>query len=144
MRAKLYFLNVRVAEVKLKSLQARLQRYEDLGMVTGPGLSPTGGGSHGYSGSRVEAAAIGIVDTTAEIREEIARLMAVHNEAQHIIDQIPQEKYRLLLTYHYLAGMKLAETGRKVGYENENSVYRAHGYALAEAQIIIDKEIGHG
>ena len=143
MRAKLYFANARAAEVKLRSLQARLHRYEDLGMVTGPGLSPTGGGSHGYSGSRVEAAAIGIVDTTAEIREEIARLMEIHNEAQHIIDQVPQEKYRLLLTYHYLAGMKLAEVGRRI-YENENSVYRAKGWALYEAQKIIDKEIVHG
>ena len=141
MRAKDYFDIVRAAEARLGALRARLEHYEDLGMMTGMSLSPTGGGSHGYSGSRVEAAAVGMIDATAEIQEQIRKLTIIHNKAQRVIDQIPTENYRLLLTYHYLSGWPLKRISEKLGYTDSNSIYRAKGWALKAAQEFIDKEL---
>ena len=144
MRAKEYFNIVRAAEGQLEALRARLQHYEDLGLMMSVNISPTGGGGHGYAGSRVEASAIGMVDATAEIQEQIKKLTIIHNKAQRVIDQIPQEKYRLLLTYHYLSGWPLKRVQEKLGYTDPNSIYRAKGWALAAAQEFIDKENEHG
>lgn len=143
-KAKDYFNIVRAAESQLGVLRARLQHYEDLGLLSGVSLSQTGGGGHNrYAGSRVEAAAIGAIDATAEIREQIGKLALIHQKAQRVIDRIPQEKYRLLLSYHYLAGWPLKRVSEKLGYTDPNSIYRAKGWALAEAQKILDEEVNH-
>ena len=60
-------------------------------------------------------------------------------EAEQVISHIQQSRFRQILTLHYLAGLSLAETGRRLNYEAENSIYRAHGWALAAAQEILDK-----
>ena len=141
MRAKEYFDIVRAAEAQLGALRARLEHYEDLGLMMSVNISPTGGGGHGYAGSRVEASAVGMVDATAEIQEQIRKLTVIHNKAQRVIDQIPTENYRLLLTYHYLSGWPLKRVSEKLGYTDSNSIYRAKGWALAAAQEFIDKEL---
>ena len=139
MKAKDFFLQVRQAESKLKTLTARLSHYEEIGLTLSP--SNNGPGSGGQRGtSRVELAAIGMVDATSHLTDEIKRYQAIVNRAEAVIAQIRQEKYRLLLNYRYLCGWTFRSISDELRYNDPNSIYRAHGWALREAQIILDRE----
>lgn len=142
MRIKDYFAQVVQIEDALKRCRARLQHYQDIGLSLPSPMGGSGGASGGHrSGSRVEAAAVGNADATAILTAQINAYMAKHQEAQRLIDQIPQEKYRQILTYRYLCGWSFRSISDEVGYSDPNSIYRAHGWALAEAQKVLDEMI---
>ena len=138
MRAKEFFQSVWKAEQQIKLLQAQIQHFEDLGLS----ISSKLGGVPGKSGntSRVEASAIGIYDSTAKMEEEIRCYMELINLAKDVISKIPQERYRKLLTLHYLCGWSPRSISDELEYDDPNSVYRAKGWALAEAQKILNQE----
>lgn len=138
MKAKDYLLRVAMAERKLKVLQARLRHYEDLGLTITSDTSAVGG--HQAGTSRVELAAIGMADSDRALREQIARYSRITTEAQRLIDMIPQENFRRILTYRYLCGWSFQSISDEMRYKAEKSVYRAHGWALGKLQEIIDKE----
>lgn len=138
MRAREFFLRVGKAEAKLKILQAKLRHFEELGLTITSNTSAVGG--HHAGTSRVELAAIGMVDSMRGLESEISMYSRIVSEAQHVIDQIPQEAFRDILTYRYLCGWSLQSISDQMGYKDRNSVYRAHGWALAAAQKIMDKE----
>ena len=139
MRAKEFFQQVERAEAGLRILRTRLQHYEDIGLAMPSGGSATGG--HPTGSSRVEASAIGMADTLERIQEKLKEYGTLIEKAERVIDKIPQEKYQDLLKYRYLAGItNLAEIGEKLGYKDPNSIYRAHGWALAEADKILKEE----
>ena len=56
------------------------------------------------------------------------------------VRQVPQEKYRLILTYMYLLGKSPKWISDELEYNDPNSVYRAKGWALWEAQQIMNKQ----
>jgi hypothetical protein len=66
--------------------------------------------------------------------------MAIIARAEQIIRNIPQEKYRMILNYRYLCGWSYKSISDELKYNDPNSVYRAHGWALREAQKIINKQ----
>ena len=133
--AKEFFRRVEVTEHKLKLLQARLRHYESIGLS----LSPSSGGLPGghRASSKVETAAVGTVDAAADLQAQIDALMAMHNLAQQVIDKIPQERYRDILTYKYLCGWSFRSISDELAYNDQNSIYRAHGWALQEAQKVL-------
>jgi len=141
MKAKDFFRHVLFAEKELKLIRAKIQHYEDLG------LSISGGGmdspmvSHSVGTSRVEAAAMGIFDNTLKLQQRAKEYVEVINRAEAIIQQIPQERYRQILTYRYLAGWSFRSISDELGYSAPKSVYHAHGFALEVAQGIIDKAV---
>ena len=137
MTAKEYFQQVTLAERRLKILQAKLRHYEDLGLTITSNTSAVGG--HHAGASRVEAAAIGMADATATLTAEIEQYAAQIAEAQSIIDEIPQERYRQILTLRYLCGWSLRSISDECRYQDPNSIYRAHGWALVAAQRIINQ-----
>ena len=136
MRAREFFRTVRRAENELKILQAKVRHYEDLGLMITTSGSP-GSGQRGAS--RVEMAAVGIVDATASLTDQIREYSAIISRAQTVIDRIPQDRYRQILTFKYLCGWSFRSISDELMYENPNSVYRAHGYALHEAQRVLDE-----
>jgi len=139
MRAKTFFLDVQHAESELKMLRAKIRHYEDLGISISSGTgSALGGRQHGSS--RVETAAVGIVDATASLRDQIRYYTALIKRAERVIEQVPQEKYRHILTYRYLCGWSFRSISDELGYHDPNSVYRAHGWALSEAQKVLNRE----
>lgn len=140
MKAKDFFRQVARAEREMKLLQAQVRHYEDLGFsITGGGMdSPVV--SHSRGSSRVEVSAIGIYSTTEELRAKIADFEAVVRHARSVIDQVAQEKYRQILTLRYLAGWSFRSISDELRYNDPNSVYRAHGWALNEAQKILNRE----
>lgn len=137
MKSKEFFRQVLKAEKELKILQAKVRHFEDLGLTITSNTSAVGG--HQQGTSRVELAAIGKVDATADLDEEIKRYMALIARAEVVIRDIPQERYRQILNYRYLCGWSLRSISDELGYNDPNSVYRAHGWALTEAQKILNK-----
>ena len=132
MRAREYFRQIALAEEKLKILSAKLRHFEDLGLTITSNTSAVGGHQAGVS--RVELAAVGMVDAERALRGKIDGYLKRISEAEEIIDQISAERYRQILSLHYLCGMSLRSVSDELGYKDENSIYRAHGWALAEAQ----------
>ena len=141
--AKQYFRRVQQAESELKVLNARLRHYEEIGLSMGsPGGGMAGGGQRGAS--RVEMAAVGAVDVFRELHEQQKAYMAIIARAEQVIRAVPQEKYRKILTYRYLCGWSFRSISDELAYTDPNSVYRAHGWALHEAQVIINRQTKNG
>jgi len=139
MTAKSFFLSVRRAEAELKVLNAKLAHYEDLGMSISSGNSGGLGHQHRAT-SRVELAACGAVDALRDLDRQKREFMAIIARAEQVIRNIPQERYRDILNYHYLCGWSFRSISDELRYNDPNSVYRAHGWALVEAQKVIDAQ----
>ena len=139
MRAKDFFKQVQTAERELKLLNAQISHFRDLGLsITGGGMdSPVV--SHSRGSSRVEMAAMGIFDSTQKLEQQAKEYLAVIAKAQHVVDMIPQDKFRQILTLHYLAGWSFSSISDELKYNDRKSVYKAHKYALDEAQKVLDK-----
>ena len=138
MTAKEFFRQVRRAERELKIIKAKLEHYEDLGFSLGGAVGVIGNTQRGSS--RVEMAAIGKVDVLRDLVDQQTEYMAIIARAEEIIRQVPQEKYRLILTYMYLLGKSPKWISDELEYNDPNSVYRAKGWALWEAQQIMNKQ----
>ena len=138
MKAKEFFRQVQRAESELKILNEKLRHYEDLGFSMGGASGMIGNKNRGSS--RVELAACGAVDALQDVRTKQRELMAIVKRAERIIKQIPQEKYRQLLEYKYICGKSFRWISDELEYNDPNSVYRAHGWALKEAQKILNEE----
>ena len=136
MKAKDFFSQVRRAEKELKILNAKLQHYEDIGLSIGGSSGVIGNKQKGTS--RVELAAIGAVDVFRDLENEKAAYMAIIARAEQVIRNIDQERYRQILNYRYLCGWSFRSISDELGYKDQNSVYRAHGWALSAAQKIIN------
>ena len=140
MRAKQFFQQVSRAERELKLIRAQIAHYEDIGFsLSGGNSDATGGGKGSRSSSRVEAAAIGIFDATRALHDQEREYMALIARARQVIGGIHQEKYRDILTYRYLCGWSFRSISDELAYNDPNSVYRSHGWALSEAQKILNK-----
>lgn len=125
-------MRVRASEAEMRLLRAKKRHYEDMGFSITPQLTGMpGSGQRGIS--KVEMAAVGMVDILADLKAQIEKHAKIISEAENLIARIPQEKYRQLLTLRYLAGMSWPSISDEMGYKDKNSVYRAHGYALIEA-----------
>lgn len=131
MSPKEYLQQVARAERELKTLRLRVQHYESMGFSI---TSRTGNGPIQASTphSKVENAAIGIVDTLRDIEAQIRAYTVTVNEAEKLIKKVPQENYRRILTLRYLCGMSFRSVSDEMQYTDRNSIYRAHGYALLE------------
>lgn len=139
MKAKEFFRLVRIAESELKVLNAKIQHYEDLGMSISMGNNSGMPGSGNRGTSRVEIAACGAVDASMDLEKQKREYMAIIAKAEHVIKMLPQERYRQILTYRYICGKSLRWISDELEYTDQNSIYRAHGWALKEAQKILDK-----
>ena len=141
MKAKEFFRQVRIAETELKVLNAKRQHYLDLGISMG-GSSTSGTiGNKNRSTSRVELAACGAVDAMQDLEEQRKRYLAIIARAEKVISQITQEKYRQILDYRYICGKSFRWISDELEYNDPNSIYRAHGWALKEAQKILNRMV---
>lgn len=138
MTAKMYFQAVLEAEKELKLIRAKIRHYEDIGFsITGGSLdAPVV--CHSRGASRVEAAAMGIFDATRALEKQAADYIKTIQAAEKVISRIKQERYRQILTLRYLAGWSWRSISDELRYNDPKSVYRAHGFALKEAQKILD------
>lgn len=121
-------------------LQAKLRHFEELGLTSG--CTGTAMGKRQATTSRVELAAIGMVDAMSALQGEIDKYMAVIADAEEVISQIRSDKFRQILELRYICGWSLRSIGDQLKYSNPASIYQAHGYALRDAQYILDRRHG--
>jgi DNA-directed RNA polymerase specialized sigma24 family protein len=140
-KAKDFFRRARSAEQDIKRLERVIDHYSSVGAAISSKWGGVGGGK-GNNSSRVETAAVGLFDAEKSILDELKRYRAIVAEAENVISRISQERFRELLTLHYLAGMSFAEVQKAMNYNQLRSVYRVNGFALAAAQVIIDQQEG--
>lgn len=127
--AKEYLFRASAAERELRTLKAMVDHYEDLARTITTRYG-NASGKPSTPSSRVETAAVGIVDTLGDIQGKMVAYRAILDDARKMIEKVPQENYRRILTLRYLCGMKLPKVGEEMRYTDRNSIYRAHGYAL--------------
>lgn len=128
---KAYLSRVAQAEREIRTIKARLRHYEEMG-IGSPGNMTNTPVTHSKGSSSVEMAAIGIVDTMSALNANLGAYTAIVRDAEKLIALVPQETYRRLLTLKYLCGMSFRSISDELRYTDRNSVYRAHGWALAE------------
>jgi len=138
MKARDFFRQVLRAESELKVLNAKLRHYEEIGLSMGGSAGVVGNKQSGSS--RVEMAAIGAVDALRAVYSQQKELVAIIARAEQVIRAVKQEKYRQILNYRYLCGWSFRSISDELKYNDPNSVYRAHGWALSEAQKIINEQ----
>jgi hypothetical protein len=139
MKAKDFFRQVHIAERELKLLNAQIQHFHDLGLSITGGSMDSPVVSHSRGSSRVEAAAMGIFDSTQKLEQQVKQYTETITKARKVISQIQQDKFRQILTFKYLAGWSFRSISDELKYNDPKSVYRAHGFALKEAQKVLDK-----
>lgn len=126
-----FFHAVREAGFAIERIRSQQARYKDL--ATALGVNLTGMPIHHGGTSKVELAAIGLADLRDELAEKMLAYEAMIKRAQQIIDAMPTERYRTLLTERYINLCSWPEVTRRVGYKDEKSVFRANKFALSEA-----------
>ena len=141
MKAKQFFLRARAAERDIQRLERMIEHYESVGMSISSKWGGVGGGKGNIS-SKVETAAVGLLEAEKSILDEWTQYRRIVAEAENVISRVPQERFRQILSLHYLAGMTLADVARAMGYQHTENLYRAHGWALSAAQKIIDGKEG--
>ena len=135
MTAKEYMIRVRKAEEELEILFARKRHYNDL--ILSMGSSPDADRvQHGIS-SKTETVAIGLVSLSAKIDEKIEEYTKIVAEAEELINKLPQEKFRKVLTFKYLCGHSWKLLQDELDYADAKSVFRCHGFALKELQKLM-------
>jgi hypothetical protein len=138
MNPKEYLEQVARAEREIKILSAKIAHYEEFGLsITSHfGDAPVRAST---PSSRVETAAIGVVDTLGEWNAKLGAYRAFIDRAEKLIDRVPQERYRDILKFRYLCGWDLQKVGAELQYRDRNSIYRAHGYALLAMKRVLEE-----
>jgi len=137
MNAKTYFERVHQAEKRLylirrqrehwAEMATKLSGVSDVKIQTTEVRHPT------------EDAAIHLADLHRELDEEEKKYVAIVQEAKRVIEQIPQERFREVLTLRYLCGHSWKTIWDEMDYAGQKSVFRVHGWALQAAQKILDR-----
>lgn len=128
---KAYLCRVAQAEREIRTIRARIRHYEEMG-IRSPGNMQNTPVTHSTGSSTTEMAAVGIVDALSALNANLGAYTAIVSDAEKLIARMPQENYRRILTLRYLAGMSFRSISDEMRYTDRNSVYRAHGWALAE------------
>lgn len=136
MQAKEFMLSVQKAETELKIISAKKRHYADLAMSIGAKIRVVVIAKTD-NGSKTETAAIGLYEMQELLDQKEKEYTALVRKAEGLIAKIPQEKFRLLLTYKYLCNWSWRSIRDELGYKDEKSVYRCHGYALRELQKVM-------
>lgn len=136
MTIKEFFRQVREAERELYLIRRQQEHIRDMA-VSLRGMSRNGIRSPSRR-SRVEDASVRIADLETALNERAMAYNELVERAQRIIDQIPQVKFREVLTLRYLCGHSWRTVSDEMDFEDPKSVYRVHGLALMAAKKIFE------
>lgn len=139
MIAKEFFREVRDSQRAIWAIKHRQERYMDMATCLG-GMSESTIRSTERR-SRVETAALELVDLSQSLGPAAAGYVQVVQQAERVLQAMPTSRYQELLTRRYILGEKWEAIGAAMQYHGEKSVYKAHGWALREAQKILDEMI---
>ena len=127
-----FFKRVRDAGSEVKTIKRQQERYRDIATSLGANLS--GMPSYRQQTSKVESAAVELADLEQRLGDAALELTGLLAKAQAIIDAMPTRRYRQLLTERYINLCSWQEVTRRLGYEDDKSVFRALGEAIREAE----------
>lgn len=136
MPVKEFLSQVQRAETELRLIAERRAHFEDLAASVGGGIAkatldkPSGG-------SRVETAAIGLVDLLTDLDVKEREYAAVVKKAEELIGKLPQQNHRVVLTLRYILNRSWSYISNFMNYKDPKSVYRVHGWALQELQKLM-------
>lgn len=136
MQAKGFMEHVLEAGRELKLLNIRRTQYLELG--TGISASITGMPHNPNVSSRVETSAVEMADTLAKMETKCREYEGLIHYAESLIEQIPQYRFREVLTLKYIVGLQTwRQIGEQMGYKDKDSAARVHGYALKALQKLM-------
>lgn len=135
---KAYLAAVRDAERQLWMIARKREHYQAMAIRMG-GMSEVHVRSSDQH-SAVESAAVHLADLEADLDAAEQHYAALVREAEELIQQIPQEPYRMVLTLRYILGHSWRTISDEMDYKDPKSVFRAHGWALKEAQKVLDNK----
>ena len=135
MRAKEFLQEIDKAEKQLIMIAAHKQHLMDL--ATSIGVKLTGMPGNKAPSSRVETGAVGLVDLIVDLTDKEREYTQLVVKAKELISKVPQEKFQEILTLKYLCHWSWKSIRDEMGYKDEKSVYRCHGYALRELQKVM-------
>ena len=137
MSVKEYLQSIRGAEREIRILKEKRQHYLDMATsMSGMSESTI---RNTNKRSRVEIAAVNLVELSDEISEQAELLQRRVKGAEWLISKLDKPRYRQVLTLRYLAGKSWADVAREMGYQETHNAHTIHGWALAEAQKIFEK-----
>ena len=118
----------RQLELRREELRERIARLIEGGTRTTPSMTAaSGGGTGAYS--KVENAAIEIIDLTSQIDTEIQRLSSRCWVIQDAINGIRNERYKRLLELRYIDGLRWRDVNARLYISRQHST-KLHAEAL--------------
>lgn len=132
MGAKEFFQSVLEAQRELKLIRKKREHYLDMATGTS-GMSETNIRSSGKR-SRVEAAALELVELADQLDKEAEIYVERVKLAEQIIQKLEKPRYRQVLTLRYLAGHSWRTVADEMDYADVNSAFHVHGWALRAAE----------
>ena len=132
--AKRYLLEYLPLRKRRDALLDELDRTQEASMRATSRLTATRlSGTSGHGG--FENNAIRYVDCEAVLQKHIDRIGRCLEERLDMIDRLPDERQKLVLTYRYVNGWRWEEICKVMHYEARRA-YMLHGDALEEIQRV--------
>lgn len=128
--AKRYLAEYRTLVRRRDALIEELDRLREATMRATSRLSATRLSGTSSRGG-MENSAIRHVDGEAALERIIAHIDECLAARLSLIEQLTDERQKLVLTYRYIDGWSWQDIVRKMGYENRH-IFRLHGDALSE------------
>ena len=138
MNVKRLLISVVDAQRRIRELLSRREHYRELATSIS-GMSENRIRSTDKR-SRVESAALALVDLGADLGKQAETLAEHLREAECLLVQLPNARHSQILSLRYLEARSWEDIMRVMGYSDIHSAYRTHGHALAELQKIADRD----
>lgn len=135
MSAKEFFEQVRQAERELYLIRRKQAHWEEVATRLS-GVSEVHIRSTDMH-SPTEMAGVNLADLDSQMQEEAQRYLEIERKARWVIDHIPQQRFREVLTLRYICCHSWKTISDEMEYQDEKSVYRVHGWALQAAEKIL-------
>lgn len=139
MTAKEYLERIREIDRELDLLIAERNRTLDIVLQITVDPSDVRVQSASIS-SRVENAAIRMIDLSEKIDKKIDEYIDMKAEAGRLIDRLDDSRYRAVLKYRYIAGMKWRDISKKMIYDI-CTVQRVGSEAISKLDEIVSYNV---
>lgn len=139
MIAKEFFRQVREDQRVIWAMKRRREQYMEMATYLG-GMNESTIRSNERR-SRVEKAAVELVELAQSLGPAAEEYVRNVRLAEQVLRAMPTPRYQELLTRRYILREKWEQIGAAMNYRGEKSVYKAHGWALQEAQKILDEKV---
>lgn len=138
MTARTVFQEALDARRKIRSIQRRQAYYRDMAVSTA-GMSEVR--IRSLTGrSRVERAALELVQLADQLEGQAEQYAGAVARAEALIRAIKKPRHQQVLELRYLAGLPWRAVADAMGYADVKSVFRVHGWALLEAQRLLEEK----